>query len=778
MPTHATIQRLATGLTSLALIGVADASTNSRLQSSIEGLRASITIEWDEHAIPTITAGDSLDAHAALGWLHARDRFFQMDIARRQAAGELSAILGPMTLRMDREPAIARRRDLAQRILGQLPPDQRLTLEAYTRGVNAEVQSWNVAPIEYDMLNATPNLWRPEDCVLVLLSMFDQLQNTSNQELGVATLRDLVSDDATTWLLSNQSPWDAFLITPEATEDPTAIPQASREEGRSLEHASALAELLTDERIPGSNSFAVAGSRSNHGGAILANDPHLRYTAPGIWYRVALRWPSVEAVGLSLPGVPGLPIGATEELAWGLTNTTGDFEDLVIVQVDPQDPSRYQGPGGWEPFDARDVTIDVAGATPETVPSLFTRWGPIVQSTSIGDLALLRTMDQPGAVDFDILELYTATTVDEGLDIAARWGSPSQNVLVADADGRIGWTISGWIPDRRGYDGLSPVPHDADRGWFGALPESARPRVVDPPSGVLFTANNRLVPEPQASRIGRVWADPGRAWRIRELLAAQDSFDESDLFRIQHDEFIPRFVPYRDMLAEGLRSRRNLPGAPETLELILRWDGRASANSTAVPVVEAFRRSLLESAKPAIVARHLRPEARPDDIELAAAARAVREAPVLEVIQRGRATDLPPEHPGWETILDQAVDAAIVTQQETADVPWSERNRAVFRHALAGAHPLVGSKFDLPSAPQPGHWGAVRVQSGGFGASARLVAAPSRLTQGILTTPGGQSGDPRSKHYTDLHDDWATATPTPLLPGDMQRTIRIVPASD
>ncbi len=758
---------------STIVLGASPSSKTRDLRMT--GLTAPVTIELDGHAVPRIIAEDAEDAHAALGFLHARHRFFQMDVLRRSAAGELAALAGPALLPLDREPAIARRRSLAQTILASLPVDQKMILDVYTKGVNAGMGTWTEPPVEYAILNAMPRAWSPEDCVLVVLAMFDLLQRTSDQEPRVAALRSLVSEDSATWLLSTRSPWDALLVEPRQPEPLLRAPVKSTSNRSVQPEFERPSDLLADPLHPGSNSFAVAGARSGHGGAILANDPHLRYLAPGIWYRVAFSWPGVEAVGLTLPGTPGITIGATRRIAWGLTNTTGDFEDLVLVQRDPDDPNRYRGPNGWERFDDRDVTIEIAGARPKTLRSRFTRWGPIVRSDDSGDVALLRTMDQPNAVNFDILDFYEAADVDEGLDIAAGWGGPSQNVLVVDSDGRIGWTISGWIPNRVGYDGLSAVAHDAQVGWFGPLAETERPRVVDPPSGVLFTANNRLVPEVQAARIGQVWAEPGRAYRIRELLGERETFVEADLFDLQHDEFIQHFVPYHSLLIDALDARPELSGGVETAAMIRGWDGRASADTLAVPVVSAFRRSVLESAKIALLEGMRLPDVEADPSTIRLAAMAMNEAPVLAAIHSQDPELLPAGHPGWASILDQATMDAIDAGLKNGDTPWAERNRGSFQHPLGQAHPLVGSTFDLPPVPQPGHWGAVRVQAGAFGASARLVAAPSRLEEAILTTPGGQSGDPKSRHFDDLHTSWSVAEPTPLLPGEPVETIRILP---
>ncbi|MBC02162.1 MAG: hypothetical protein CMJ34_02510 [Phycisphaerae bacterium] len=748
-------------------------------EAVVPGLRGEVVIRLDDRAIPTIEGSDPHDVHAGLGWMHGRERFFQMDVARRSAAGELAALAGPPMVSMDRDQAMSRRREVAERIVASLSPEERGFLEAYVQGVNAGLASLEEIPVEYTLLNATPRPWVIADSILVVLSMFDQLQRSADEEPAVHALRDLVKPEVAEWMLSVPGRWDALLVDSQIPEyTPTAPPGLDRADADvdpSMRRR--LAALLPTpvEFQPGSNSFAVAGSRTRDGRAIVANDPHLASFAPGIWYRTGLRWPGMEAFGVSLPGTPGLPLGTTRNIAWGLTNTTGDFEDLAIIEVDPGNPDRYRVDEGWEDFDDRMVTIKVAGARDVEVRSRFTRWGPVLDSLPDGrPVALLRACDQPGAVDLGIVSLLEATDLESGLAVAAAWGGPSQNVLIADRDGRIGWTLSGFIPDRRGYDGLSPVTHLDGRGWFGELPDAERPRVVDPESGTLFTANNRLVPLPAADRIGKVWADGGRAWRIRADLDSIESLGELDLLEIQLDETVQRFLPYRDVLVDVLESMEpSVDGRDRTLTLVQDWDGRASADDTATPVVESFRRSVQSNIRAMLIRRFTPDTESPDEGLLQAqkaAASAIRSTTILAAIEgldpelTGR-TDPETGRLRWRSVLEEAARTAIRTHLQDPDTPWSERNRSRSRHPLGMAHPLVGDRFDLPSVPQPGHWGAVRVQSSGFGASARFVASPDHHADGILTIPGGQSGRPGSPHYDDLHGSWAAGAPAPLLPG-------------
>ncbi|RPG13403.1 MAG: penicillin acylase family protein [Proteobacteria bacterium TMED72] len=743
----------------------------------IPDLNAPVRIELDALAMPSIAATSQDDAMAGLGFMHGRDRMMQMDLSRRKAAGELAALIGPPMVAIDRPNAIRRRREIAERIVSELRPEEQRLLDAYTAGVNAAIAGFEQVPVEYRLLNTRPAEWRPADSILVVLALFDSLQNNAKREPRVGALRAMVEDDVAEWLLAVPGRWDALLIEPDGSEF-IPEPPAQGFTFDSMRRDRRLAPPVPEDEVRlGSNSFAVAGSRTDDGRAILANDPHLQYSAPGIWYPAALSWPDVDMAGVSVPGIPGIPIGATDSIAWGMTNTTGDFEDMVLIDVDPANPDRYRVPEGWEDFDDRTVDIEVRGAKAVSVRSRWSRWGPVLTDTDWTDspVSLLRVSDQPGAVNLSLMDLPEAKDVESALDVAARWFGPSQNVLIADHTGRIGWTLSGWIPNRRGYDGRSPVVHDADHGWFGTLPEDQRPIVIDPPSGFLFTANNRLIPLEEAAPIGKVWADGGRAWRIRRDLESMALVSELDLLAIQLDDTVQRFLPYRDLLIEALIETPDRPERDAVLKIVRDWDGRASMEDTALPVVAAFRSEvigrtqmmLLDQAKPVL----------PNDGgRRRKAASAIGENIVLATLENRKSRFFPTDS-AWSDLTGPAAEAAIAAHLEDPETPWGERNRAKFSHPLGMAHPLVGTRFDFPAVRQPGHWGAVRVQTERAGASARMVASPSRRDAAILTVPGGQSGDPASPHYTDRHAAWAAGAPAPMLPGPPVDVIDLVPSA-
>jgi penicillin amidase len=390
-------------------------------------------------------------------------------------------------------------------------------------------------------------------------------------------------------------------------------------------------------------------------------------------------------------------------------------------------------------------------------------------------VSLLRASDQPGAVNLRLMDLPEARDVESGLDVAARWYGPSQNVLIADHTGRIGWTLSGWIPNRRGYDGRSPMVHDATHGWFGQLSEDQRPRLIDPASGFLFTANNRLVPLREAAPIGKVWADGGRAWRIRRDLESKALVSELDLLAIQLDETVQRFLPYRDLLIEVLTDLPASPGRNLVLELVRSWDGRASLENTALPAVATFRREVIGRTQMMLLDR-ANPVGLDDDPRRRQAASAIGENITLAVLERRNPRFFPTDA-AWHDVVRPAAEAAITAYLADPTTPWGEQNRGRFSHPLGMAHPLVGTRFDLPTVPQSGHWGAIRVQSQNAGASARMIASPSHRAAAILTVPGGQSGDPESSHYSDRHAAWATGAPSPLLPGPAVEVISLTPTA-
>ena len=755
-------------LLTIALTSVAHA------ENKVDGLSAPVRIEIEDRAIPTIIGEEYLDCLTGQGWMHARNRFFEMDMLRRQAAGELSGMVGAFAVESDTRHAILRRRPVARRILTELPKNQLEMLQRYTQGVNAGLDSMSNPPVEYQTLGAEPAPWQAEDCVLVMLTMFDMLARQDGKEESTHALRKIVPPAYADWLLTQVGRYERLLIQP---DEPEVVPIPPSADVIDVRKRTSVVPIFPAgpglELHLGSNNFAVAGSRTADCRAILANDPHLMITAPSIWYRMEMKWPEHRILGVSLPGVPGIVIGTNGHVAFGLTNTTGDFRDRVIIEVDPDDPTRYRVPEGWESFDDQMMRIDVRSGDPVELLSRWTRWGPVIDEDHQGrPIAIMTSAMQPGAVNFGLHGMADARNVDDAIEVARQWNGPSQNVLVADSDGRIGWVVTGWIPNRKGHDGRTPVSlADGTRGWDGPLPEELRPVVVDPEDGILFTANSRTLPLEISGRIGNNFADPCRSHRIHERLKDMEDITELDLLELQLDDFAQLMVPYRPLYLEGLRALPPSPERDRIIEIIETWDGRATIDNLALAPLEDFRSRVISRTRSQL----LRPFS---DLmfQIKSASQAITEHAVLAGFETRPGNLFIDGEKTWHDILVNA--AASTLKDEGAAIAletWGEVNRASFKHPMAMASPMLGTGFDLPSTPQSGYRGAVRVAHPVFGASARIVVSPDHLEDAILQTPGGQSGDPYSIHYTDLHEAWLDGTPMPLLSGPSINTLELVP---
>ncbi|MFM7259076.1 MAG: penicillin acylase family protein, partial [bacterium] len=539
------------------------------------------------------------------------------------------------------------------------------------------------------------------------------------------------------------------------------------------EHASG------ERATPGSNAFAVAGTRTKDGRAIVANDMHLMLTAPGIWYRVRLAWPGHDLEGLSLPGVPLIVQGTNGHVAWAFTNLTADLADLVIVERDPADRERYLTPEGSEPFERRSVRIG-AGAAAEDIELRSTRYGPIVESRSDGTMLALRWASlREGGLDCGLFALADAQTLEEALDTARRWMGPPQNFLVATQDGRIGWTIAGALPDRESRTPGIVSWRDAPM-WRGVLDPSAKPTIVDPATGILTSANQLSIAPtgPLAAVIGADEANGDRAHRLAELLGARRDWTEAELHAVQLDVYSPRLVRWRDALLAALDQNAMLPPAAVRAREILRtWNGEVTADASAPVLLDATRGACRQRFAQALAETASRSG---HPIEVATLAAVIDDEALLRILE---------EHPdhlragaqAWNTIASEilvaATNASLFPAAEGAEPVFRTRgevNRAAIRHPAADALGAAARIAEMPRTPLPGHPTTVRVQTPSFGASQRSVVSPAHLADAILVTPAGQSGLPTSPHFRSLHRPWQDGTAYPLRPGEATARVLLV----
>lgn len=747
---------------------------------TVPGLTGPVRIARDDIGVPEITGEELHDVVRAQGFVHGQERFLQMDLLRRVSSGRLAALVGARAVESDRAYRSMRCTAVADAVVRRQPDDIARLLEAYAEGVNAGLAALDGPPPEYSFMGVKPEPWLPRDTILTLLTMSDTLNWNKDIELRIQVMLAALPEDLVRFLLPEDTRFESPLLPGNDADAPKpAIPGSDVIDLRGQARFQTPPGLVDVPPVAlGSNNWAIAGSRSAHGGAIVANDPHLEITVPGIWYRVELAWSGGRAMGLSLPGSPGVLIGSNGHLAWGFTNSQGDFQDWIVVEPDPDDARQYRTPDGPEPFTREVEVIEVAGGAPIEHALRMTRWGPIARVDHEGRGLVLRwTALDPEIVNMDILRMMVARTLEQGVEIARAWYGPSQNVVIADDGGRIAWAVSGYFPRRLGFDGEVPRSWAEEGvGWAGPMDESLRPVVVDPPEGILYTANNRTVDLAWARMLGNGWDIGARARRIAELLRTGDKLDEEDLLSIQLDTRVEIFDFYRDLAIEVTNSANDDPLMAEARVVLEAWNGRADLDQSAVRLLHVFRNKLHEE----IMAPLLAPCLRVDPFFHFSWARV--EESMRRLLEVRPQHLCPPGFQSWDAFIRETLASVLATLiKETPmgrlDVPWGAVNRTLVRHPMAEEARLFASMLNMPSEPLPGHRYAVRVGLPRYGASARMVVSPGREERGVLHIPAGQSGHPLSPHYRDSHAAWLEGRPTSFRVGEAAEVLTLVPSS-
>ena len=768
---------------------------------AVAGLDAPVTVTRDALGIPTITGTSRADVARATGFLHAQDRFFQMDLARRQAAGELSELVGAAALDADRQFRIHRFRAIAERALASADAEWRAVLDAYTEGVNSGLAALDAPPFEYLLLRQEPRPWRAEDSLLVVLSMFITLQLDSvDYESALAALYDVLPRAMADFLAPRGTEWDTPLLGDALPVPPIPGPEVydlrtrpassvepafPSSDSRGADAVAVLLGRAAGEVALGSNNWAVSGRLTADGRAIVANDPHLAIRVPNIWYRAVQEWPETSEpdgrrrlMGVTLPGVPLVVLGSNGHVAWGFTNVQGDFSDLILLELHPDDPDRYRTPEGWRAFTEHEEVIAVADEADHVEPVRWTTWGPVIGTDHAGRLQALRWVAHDAErLGASALGLGSARTVEDAFGAVNGLGTPAQNFVVADGAGRIGWTIYGSTPRRVGFDGRVPASWaDGSRGWDGWLDPPEYPRIADPASDRLWTANARTVDGEMLARLGDGnYAVGARARIIRDRLFARDRFDEGDLLDLQLDTSAAYLDTWRGLLLDTLTPDRTAGHVTrETLRRIVdeEWSGQASADSAPYRLTMLFRDRVSPAVAQMVMAEVV--EAVPT---FQYARVRLRDGPLLALLRERPAHLLSAEYENWDALLLEGVDA-LIEEAEVAgglEQPWWQANLAPYRHPLSAAVPLLSRWLDMPLRPLPGSAYTPRMHQGIAASSLRMVVSPGHEADGILEMPTGQSGHPLSPFYGSSHDAWVNGEATPFLPGPARYTLTLAP---
>ena len=786
--------------------------------ATITGLTAPVRMERDALGVPTITAQSREDAARALGFAHAQDRFFQMDLQRRQPAGELSGLVGIRAMAVDEEARVHRFRDVAHRALELTEPSYRRILDAYAEGVNAGLAALGAAPFEYLVLRAAPEPWQAEDSILTVLAMFNTLQGRQALfERTLGAVQETMPEPMFRFLMTAGSEWDtpvsgaAIVRPPIPGADVYDLLKMHRTETRNLRNtdkfflsaacnepfgkelfgASVFLCFGDEHLIAGSNNWAVDAAHSTSGAALVANDMHLAINVPIIWYRASLAFPNPSQpdtteriTGVTLPGLPSIVVGSNGHVAWGFTNSGGDWSDLVRIDPDPRDPARYLTPDGAKPFETFSETIAARGAASKTVQVRWTVWGPVIWKDAKGrDYAQRWIAHDAQALASDVTRPERAHNVDELIAAVAGLGIPNQNVTAGDSSGRIGWTIGGAIPRRVGHDGLTPASWaDGTHRWDGYVAAAEFPRITDPAGGRIWTANAPVVDGAMLATIGEGgYADGVRARLIRDRLMALGKATPKDMLDIQLEDKALFLDRWRTLVLETLRSPDAIGAGRESRQraefkrlVETTWTGRASTDSVAYRLVRQFRAALVRDVMTGLTA-----PARQIDPTFDYTRSLRGESPVWQLVTQRPAHLLDPQFKTWDEQILSAVDVAIAELTEAgptlADRTWGEFIRAQVFHPLASGIPFFGRYLNMPSDPLPGDIYTPRAHSPRAGPSERMAVSPGHEQDGIMEMPTGQSGHPLSPHYGDQYRAWLNGEPTPFLPGPTVSTLTLNP---
>jgi penicillin amidase len=704
------------------------------LTAAIPGLSAPVRIDLDSNGIPRIRANTAEDGAAALGFMHARDRMFQMDMGRRVASGRLSEIAGSATLRLDRTMRVLGLRRAAEVELQALKPTTRALLDAYARGVNAWIalQGRFAAP-EFIVLG-TPEPWTAVDSLLWGKTMDLYLSGNWRQELARAALLPKLSPEQIRAL------WPA--------QDTTPSPQAAI--GAAAARLAAAIPAFPDAfTLPSSasNEWAVSGEHTATGKPMLAGDPHLAYSMPAIWYLARIETPHAVLAGATAPGVPFMVIGRNQNIAWTFTTTGADTQDVFIET--PAGDNEYATPDGPKPYATHDETIHVLFGADQVLHVRETRHGPVISDldTKPGDpvMAVAMASMQPGETAPDgLLALNDATTVAEAGAAAPAISAPVQNLLVADAN-HIGQFTTGRVPIRRAGDGAMPVQGaDGTHDWIGLASGDQLPHVVDPPSGRIVNANERVAPPDFPIFMGLDWFGDWRAQRIRTLLDARSAHTTNSFGAIQTDA-TSTFA--QAVLPRLLKTTPANKDSRRALVALGRWDGAMR--------IDWWQPILFN-----------------DWMTRLQAAIAQRQAidPFMEGVQSDMlARALGPEEARWcgpdcGALLTQTLAEAVAAHNDPGE-QWGTVHQAEFKHPLLGNIPLLGRLFTW-HIEQPGDdttifRGTPRATIAGgedwsaiHGPAFRGVYDLSDLDRSVFALAPGQSGNPLSAHADSLIHTW------------------------
>ncbi len=747
-------------------------------RAPVAGLRDSVAILFDSLAVPHIVAAHELDAYAALGYVHARDRMFQMDLLRHAALGRLAELFGARAIAADRELRELEMGRIARARAARMTPATRRAAAAYASGVNAWLAGERRA-VEFRLLRHTPERWTPEHSLAIGVLQAHDLA-FSGDELELAALAERLGWEKARELIPVYADSMPVIVGGWGMGDGGRVigGRGTRDEGGVGARPNPAAPIGLRRRRErpapaASNAWVVSGARTASGKPIVANDPHLVLRAPALWYLAGLHAPGLDVVGVTIPGLPAVVLGHTRHVAWGFTNAMVDDVDYVLEELSP-DGRRYRTRGSWAPVEVVPETIHVRGAAPEIYERRRTRNGPAVTVDAPTDGAhavVMRWVAQDGGRD-ELAALHgwaRARGQADFLAAARLFRSPEQNVVYADRDGNIGYVLAGSVPVRRVGEGVLPVRGAGGPPWTRYLADAELPAVTNPPSGRIVTANNRIVGPGFPHHITFHWDHAYRARRILELLAADSALTAAALAQGQLDQLDLFARAAKRHAARAALERRR----PDLADRLRAWDGTMAPDAVEPTIFWTWYRHLLR-----LTYADESPDFRPT-------------APLHRWLAAGGSDWFDDQRTAARESLAVLAEWALdSTLADAPFAPWGDAHPTIMEHPL-GAIPVLGRLvgFNVGPLPTGGSNHTVNVSlsrrmqapfTSGYGPSMRHVVDLGRVDDaGGFVIPTGQSGHPVSRHYRDQTALWREGRLW-ILPVEVARvravdTLRLVP---
>ena len=734
---------------------------------SVPGISAKVRVIRDRHGVPTIDASTLDDLFFAQGYVTAQDRLWQMDAMRRAAAGELAEIVGPDVVKLDREQRILGLRHYSEIAANNLSPRDREYFDAYARGVNAFLESHrDRLSLEFRLMKYSPRPWTAVDSLLIGARMVQDLNHYSyaralTREKILAKLGPELTADLyvnTSW--RDRPPSATRPGMDEASPAPASNDNDDEDEEEPVTNNSKLISALPAAEggifRPGSNDWVVSGAHTVSGKPLLSNDMHLDHQMPNLWFEAHLKSGNFDVAGVTLPGMPFVIVGHNQRIGWGFTNVGPTVEDDYIEEFN--DKGQYKTLSGWSDPQHRQEVIHVKGAPDVTFDVVTTRHGPIITDLVPGEtrkIALRWTLYD--GVTLPFFDVNSARNWDEFRKAFSTFASPGQNVVYADVDGHIGYQATGKIPIRASGDGSLPVSGaDDSHEWTGYVPFDDMPRVFDPPSGIVATANGRIAPDGYKYSISSEWEAPWRTDRIYRVLESGKKFGPRDMLALQMDisSTFDRFCA--EQFVYALDHATISSQARKAADILRDWDGRMSADSPA-PTIETKSRAELWRLllEPKLGAAS--DNSAPGTLSWKSYRWGMSTVWLENVLSKKPARWLPSVYSDYEALLAAAVESALKQPGVPKDLgswKWGKAYPVDIEHPVLRQLPVIGGFTAPGNHPLSGNNYTVKAVGRDFGPSERATWNFANFDKSTLNLVTGESGVFLSPFYMDQWTAW------------------------